>query len=207
MIRAVSVVSLLCMLVLVLYLPSAHPPDRFIELVRQEQRAIERCCGDAAALRILSRALAMADSAQQASPVPQPSAAPSSSPVNGAIEVEMASVNQRLFNSAYFRSIDALLLLAAFRLSMLIEWLPWLLAFSAAAVVDGFVVRRVKAKEFRQHDPEWFAAHASLGIVTICLTVIGFVLPLPLHPLLMPSAPLLLSFFIGRSVGSFHLRM
>jgi hypothetical protein len=206
MIRAVSVISLLCMLVLVLYLPSVHPPDRFIELVRQEQKAIERFWGDAASMRILSRALAMADSAQRASPVPQPSAAPSSNPVNGAVAIEMASVNQRLFNNAYFRSIDALLLLAAFRLSTLIEWLPWLLAFSAAAVLDGFVVRRVKAKEFRQHDPEWFAAHASLGIVTICVTVIGFVLPLSLHPLAMPCAPLLLSFFIGRTVGSFHLR-
>ena len=108
--------------------------------------------------------------------------------------------------NAYFRSIDALLLLAAFRLSTLIEWLPWLLAFSAAAVIDGFVVRQVKAKEFRQHDPEWFAAHASLGIVTICMTVIGFVLPLALHPLVMPGAPVLLSVFLGRTISSFHLR-
>lgn len=206
MIRAVSIGSLLYMLVLVLYLPSAHPPDRFIELVRQEQQAIEDYWGDAASMHILSRALAMADSAQRASPVPQPSAAPSSNAVNGAVAIEMASVNQRLFNSAYFRSIDALLLLAAFRLSTLIEWLPWLLAFSAAAVLDGLVVRRVKAKEFRQHDPEWFAAHASLGIVTICVTVIGFVFPSALHPLVMPCAPVLLSFFIGRTVGSFHLR-
>lgn len=206
MIRAVSVVSLLCMLVLVLYLPSAHPPARLIELVRREQQGIGRFWGDAASLRILSRALTMADSAQGVSPVPQPSAAPSPNPVNGAVEIEMASVNQRLFNSAYFRSIDALLLLAAFRLSTLIEWLPWLLSFSAAAVVDGFVVRRVKAKEFRQHDPEWFAAHASLGIVTICVTVIGFVLPFALHPLVMPCAPVLLSFFLSRTVGSFHLR-
>lgn len=206
MIRVVSIVSLLCMLVLVLYLPSAHPPDRFIDLVRQERQAIGSFWGDAASLRILSRALAMVESAQQASPVPVPSAAPSSNRVNGAVAIEMASVNQRLFNSAYFRSIDALLLLAAFRLSTLIQWLPWLLAFGAAAVLDGFVIRQVKAKEFRQHDPEWFATYASLGIVTICVTVIGFVLPLALHPLMMPCAPLLLSIFLGRTAGSFHLR-
>lgn len=206
MIRAVSIVSLLCMLVLVLYLPSAHPPERFVELVRQEQRAVERFWGNAPSLRILSRALAMADATQQASPVPQPSAAPASNPVNGAVALEMASVNRRLFNSAYFRSIDALLLLAAFRLATLLEWLPWLLVFGAAAVLDGFVVRQIKAKEFRQHDPERFAAYASLGVVTICLTVIGFVVPIALHPLLMPCTPLLLSFFIGCSVGCFHLR-
>lgn len=206
MIRVVGIVSLLCMLVLVLYLPSAHSPDRFIDLVRRERQAIGSFWGDVASLRILSRALAMVDSAQQASPVPEPSAAPSSNSVNGAVAIEMASVNQRLFNSAYFRSIDALLLLAAFRLSTLMEWLPWLLAFGVAAVLDGFVVRRVKAKEFRQHDPEWFAAYASLGIVTICVTVIGFVLPLALHPLVMPCAPVLLSIFLGRTVASFHLR-
>ena len=206
MIRAVSVVSLLCLLVLVLYLPSAHPPDRFIELVRQEQQTIGRFWGDGAALQILSRALAMADSAQQASPVPQPSAASSANAVNGAVAIEMASVNQRLFNSAYFRSIDALLLLAAFRLSTLMEWLPWMLVFGAASLLDGFLVRLVKAKEFRQHDPEWFAAHASLAIVTVCVTVIGFVLPFALHPMLMPCAPVLLSVFVGRTVANFHLR-
>jgi len=206
MIRAVSVVSLLCLLVLVLYLPSAHALDRFIELVRQEQQTIGRLWGDGAALRILSRALAMADSAQQASPVPQPSAAPAATAVNGAVAIEMASVNQRLFNSAYFRSIDALLLLAVFRLSTLLEWLPWMLAFGAAALLDGFLVRLVKAKEFRLHDPEWFAAHASLAIVTICVTVIGFVVPFALHPLLMPCAPVLLSLLLGRTAANFHLR-
>lgn len=206
MIRVVSIISLLCLLVLVLYLPSAHPPNRFVELVRHEQQAIERLWGRPAALRILSRALAMVDSAQQVSPVPNPSNAAPSDAVGDAVVIEMASVNQRLFNSSYFRSIDALLLLAAFRLSTLVEWLPWLLAFAAASVIDGALIRKVKAKEFRQHDPEWFAAHASLSVVTICVTVIGFVLPQVLHPLAMPCSPVLLSVFMGRALGCFHLR-
>lgn len=206
MIRVVSIVALLCLLVLVLYLPSAHPPDRFIELVRQEQQTIEGFWGQQAASRILFRALAMADSAQQVSPVPNPSSGASASAVGGAVAIEMASVNQRLFNSAYFRSIDALLLLAAFRFATLLEWLPWLLAFGAASVIDGALIRRVKAKEFRQHDPEWFAAHASLSIVTICLTFIGFVLPQLLHPLVIPCSLVLLSLFVGRALGCFHLR-
>lgn len=206
MIRVVTVVSRMCMLALVLYLPSAHPADRFIGLVRQEEQAIGRFWGPDASLRILARSLALADTAQQASPVPQPSAAPTTDPLNGAIAIEMASVNRRLFDSAYFRSIDALLLLAAFRLSTLLQWLPWLLAFSAAALIDGFSNRWVKAKEFRQHDPEWFAAHACLCIVTVCVTVIGLVVPFALHPMAMPCAPVLLSLFAGRAVGSFHLR-
>jgi len=206
MIRVVSIVSLLCLLVLVLYLPSTHSPDWFVELMRQEQQLIERSWGQKAAFRILSRALAMADSAQQVSPVPTPSKALPVDAVGGAVAIEMASVNQRLFNSAYFRSIDALLLLSALRLSTLVEWLPWLLAFSAGCAIDGALMRRVKAKEFRQHDPEWFAAHASLGILTICTTIIGFVLPQVLHPLVMPCAPVLLSVFVGRALACFHLR-
>lgn len=206
MIRVVSIVSLLCLLILVLYLPSTHSPDRFVELVRHEQQVIERSWGKKAAFRILSRALAMADSAQQVSPVPRPSKAGTPDVVSGAVAIEMASVNQRLFNSAYFRSIDALLLLAAFRFSTLVEWLPWLLAFSAACVIDGALTRRVKAKEFRQHDPEWFALHASLGILTICMTIIGLVLPQLLHPLVMPCAPVLLSLFVGSALACFHLR-
>lgn len=206
MIRVVSIVSLLCLLVLALYLPSTHTPEQFVGLVRQEQQEIERFWGRAAAVRILARAFAMADSAQQVSPVPAPSKALPASVVSGAVAIEMASVNQRLFNSSYFRSIDGLLLLAAFRFSTLVEWLPWLLAFSAACAIDGALIRRVKAKEFRQHDPEWFALHASLGILTLCTTIIGFVLPQVLHPAVLPCAPVLLSFFAGRTLSNFHLR-
>ena len=69
--------------------------------------------------------------------------------MDGAVAREMAMDNQRLFNNAYFKSIDALLLLAGFRVATLIEWLPWLLAFTAAVLLDGFIVRQIKAKEFR----------------------------------------------------------
>ena len=35
-------------------------------------------------------------------------------------------------------------------------------------------------------------------------TVVGFVLPFSLHPLLLPCALILVSFFAGRAIGSFH---
>ncbi len=130
MIRAVAVVSLLCLLVLVLYLPSAHPPERFLAQLRAEHQATVSCWGEAPALRILSRALGMQDVARQATPVPSAADVPPASAVTGAVAQEMVSVNRRLFDNAYFRSIDALVLLAAFRLSTLLEWLPWLAAFA-----------------------------------------------------------------------------
>ena len=100
MIRAVSVASLLCLLVLVLYLPSAYVPARFVGLVRQEQASIEGIWDQTIALRILARAVALSDATQRGSPVPQLSSGAEVAKVDQAVANEMASVNQRLFDSA-----------------------------------------------------------------------------------------------------------
>ena len=132
--------------------------------------------------------------------------APAIGAVGGAVAEEMTSVNERLFNNTYFRAIDALLLLASFRLATLLEWLPWLLAFTVAVVADGGFARLIKSKEFLQHDPEMFALYACAAIVAVCATVLGLVAPVTLHPLVMPCVPLLVSLLVGRAVGSFHRR-
>ncbi len=206
MIRAVAVLSLLVLLVLVLYVPSAHPPERFLTQLRVEHEAAAAYWGAEPATRMLDRAMRMQDSTAQVTPIPAAKDAPSPASVNGAVSREMSSVNQRLFNNAYFRAVDALLLLASYRLSTLLEWLPWLAAFVLAALVDGGFARLIKAKEFLQHDPEMFALYASLAIVTLCATVVGFVLPVPLHPLLLPCEPLVVGVLAGRAVGCFHRR-
>jgi hypothetical protein len=206
MIRVVAVLSLVSLLVLVLYLPSAHPPERFLAQLRAEHQATARYWGDEPATRMLSRALSVQDTARQASPMPSSSDAPALGAVDGAVAQEMASVNQRLFNNTYFRSIDALLLLASFRLATLLEWLPWLLAFTAAVVADGCFARLIKSKEFLQHDPELFALYACTAIVVVCATVLGLVAPVTLHPLVMPCVPLIVSLLVGRAAGSFHRR-
>ena len=96
--------------------------------------------------------------------------------------------------------------LAAFRLSTLLEWLPWLAAFASAVLADGWIVRVIKSKEFRQHDPELFALYACLAIVVACATVVGFVVPVTLHPLVMPVVPIAISVLLSRAVASFHRR-
>lgn len=206
MIRAVAVLSLLVLLVLVLYVPSAHPPERFLAQLRAEHEAATAYWSAEPATRMLDRAMRMQDSTAQVTPIPAAEDAPSPAGVNGAVSREMSSVNQRLFNNTYFRAVDALLLLASYRLSTLLEWLPWLAAFVLAAVVDGGFARLIKAKEFLQHDPEMFALYASLGIVTLCATVVGFVLPMTLHPLLLPCVPLVVGVLAGRALGCFHRR-
>ena len=206
MIRGVALVSLIALLVLVLYLPSAHPPERFVAQLRAEHSAAAAFWGEAPATHMLSRALSVQESARSATPLPSSGDAPDIKGVNGAVANEMASVNQRLFNNAYFRSIDALLLLASFRLATLLEWLPWLLAFVAAAMLDGYFVRSIKAKEFLHHDPELFAVYASGAIVAGCATVLAFVLPVDLHPLVLPCVPLVIGTLLSRALGSFHRR-
>ena len=37
-------------------------------------------------------------------------------------------------------------------------------------------------------------------------TVVGFVVPVTLHPLATPCVPLVVSLLLSRAVGSFHLR-
>ncbi|UEC01763.1 DUF4400 domain-containing protein [Burkholderia vietnamiensis] len=206
MIRGVSIVSLVTLLILVLYVPSTHPPTRFLEQLRNEHEAAVVFWGPDPAYRMLDRAMRMQSGAATASPIPATTDMPRSAGINGAVASEMASVNHRLFNNAYFRSVDALLMLASYRLSALLEWLPWLLPLAVVAAVDGGLVRIIRAKEFLQHDPEMFAIWCSLLIVSICTTIIAFVIPRQLHPATMATSPVVISVLLGRAVASFHRR-
>lgn len=206
MIRATSMLSLVLLLILVLYIPSAQPPQRFVTQIRIEHVATAAFWGADPATRILARAASMQEAAADVTPIPKAADAPSTSGVNSAVALEMASVNQRLFNNPYFRSVDALLLLGSYRLATLLEWLPWLVAFALATVADGWFVRLLKAKEFVQHDPEMFAVYACLAITTTCATVVGFVVPVRLHPLVLPCVPLVISVLGGQVLGCFHRR-
>lgn len=206
MIRAVAIVSLVGLLVLVLYLPLAHPPEKFLAHLRAEHAAATDFGGSAPAMHALERALSLQDSTHAVASIPTTGTAPSGNAVDSAVAREMASVNRRLFDNIYFRSIDALLMLAAFRLGILLEWLPWLLAFTTAVIVDGYVVRIIKAYEFRQHDPELFALAVCGAMVVVCGAAIALVVPVTVPPVLLASVPLGVSLLLGLALASFHLR-
>ncbi|MBI3147660.1 MAG: DUF4400 domain-containing protein [Betaproteobacteria bacterium] len=206
MIRVVSIAALMCLLVLVLYLPSAHPPERFLAQIRSEHQAMEETWGETPVMRILDRALGLQVAAREATPVPPIASASAASGVDGAVARELASVNQRLFGNSYFRAIDALVLLAAFRLSAMLEWLPWMAAFLVAAMADGAISRVIKSKEFLHHDPERFALYASMSILLACAAVVALVLPVGVHPLVSPIIVATLAVLWGRSIAHFHKR-
>lgn len=206
MIRLTAIASLTLLLVLVLYLPSAMPPERFVALLRAEQQMNERFWGHPHALRILNRMLDLQAGMAGVNPVPTGASAPSTDQVNGAIADEMGRVNQRLFHNAYFRSIDALLALATYRLCALLEWLPALWLIGVTLFVDGLLTRVIRSKEFKQHNPEVFALHVCAAIVVVCGTVLAFVLPVSIEPVLWGAVPLAVAVFVRGSAASYHRR-
>ncbi|MCU7370027.1 DUF4400 domain-containing protein [Paucibacter sp. O1-1] len=174
--------------------------------LRSEHGAAIDFWGPEPAHRILDRAMRMQSDAAAASPIPSGHDKPRAPGLNSAVATEMASVNQRLFNNAYFRSVDALLMLASYRVSSLLQWLPWLLPLVMVASIDGAMVRIVRAQEFLQHDPEMFAVWCSLLIIASCATLVAFVLPLPLHPVAMAGFPVAAAVLTGLAIANFHRR-
>jgi hypothetical protein len=206
-IRVVSTVSLVLLLILVLYLPSAHPPERFIAQLSTEHERNSAFWGEERALRILSRMLELQTQAKEASPIPDTLAnGQTRSSVDTATASEVSQMNTRLFSNTYFKSIGALFALATYRFSTFVEWLPYLSVFVLAALLDGCIRRIVKSKEFLQHNPELFALHASLVILVACGTVVSFVLPVAIHPHLLALVPAGIGIFGSLAVANYHHR-
>jgi hypothetical protein len=205
MIRSILAVALSCLLALVLYLPSAYPPERFLAQIRSEDAHIKALWNGDRAHRILSRALGITQW-NEGSPLRIGAPAYSRAPGTNSPASELESASRRALENSYVRSAEALVVLAAYRLSTLLEWTAWLVAMLVAVIADGLIVRAIKAKEFRQHDPEVFAVCAALGCCVGVAIVIGAVLPLTVHPTVGPAAVVVLGLVLGLAAGSFHRR-
>jgi hypothetical protein len=206
MIRVISVLSLTLLLIFVLYLPSAHPPERFLAQMHTEHARNTQFWGNDRAAKILARTLAMNAALSAVSPVPSSTQAPRPHQVGEAVGQEMERVNRRFFGNSYFRAIDALLLLATYRCVCLLEWLPALAFALLAIVLDGGFVRVIRSKEFKRHDPEWFALHACGFILAGCVAIIACVTPVTISPLALAALPLAGGVFLSRMVANFHRR-
>lgn len=204
MIRAITVTSLVVLLMLVLYLPSAFTTERFVHQLAADHAAVTDFWGETEAARLLDSALSRQQDVQTVAPLPNAYDAPSTQRLEGAVAQEMTSVNDRLFNSPYFRSVDAMLMLATYRGSLALRWALWLIAFPVAMAADSLVSRHVKSLELGHHDPEVFALLACLAITTICAALLLLVLPVSLHPACLPTAPLLALTLLALAIASYH---
>ena len=81
-----------------------------------------------------------------------------------------------------------------------------LLAFVAAAVVGDYLALPNMAKEYLHYAPEMFAEFASEANVANCSNVPAFVLPVSLHPMVLPCVPHAVGALNSRTLGSFQRR-
>lgn len=204
MIRAVTIASLLSLLALVLYLPSARPASTFIATVRSEHAALSEFWGEPHALEMLERMLQW-----QPETMPSPPLVPVGSvPVAGTgnVHKEVAAVGNRLMNNNYVRSLSGLFVLATYRMAVILGLLPGVLPFFAGAIVDGFVRRALKGKEFRGHNPEVFSACACGVIVAACALVVLCTIPAKMPPGLLPSLLVAIGCLTNIGIANYHKR-
>lgn len=192
------------LLLLVLYLPSAYPATRFLKHIHIDYLNLVQTWDAQPATQVLMRFQRWYSRAAELSPIPKNSALIISSPINHAVAAEMAGVNQRLFNSPYFQSLDALLALAVFRLATFSEWLPYVALPCFAILADGYLRRLVCAKEFAFHNPEYFGAMICLIILSSFVFIVGLVLPIHLPALLFPTLALCVAITMGQALAHYH---
>lgn len=185
MIRGVIIASLVTMLLLVLYLPAVTSPATFYEHVRSEYSAYGATWGQERAHRALKGAMAMLE---------RPTAAPlmtGASVQQGrtttAAGHQFDAVSRRILDSDYLRAFNALALLAGFRLAVLVQLCPGLLCFATAYVMDGFVRRWVKGREFVHLHPEIWTGSVCGICLALCAAIISSVLPVKMPLALLPS--------------------
>jgi len=204
-IRVVTIASLLTLLSLVLYLPSARPASAFIATVRSEHASLSECWGRQHAFGMLERMLQW-----QPETLPSPPLVPVAQPAgsgNGNVNKEVAAVGTRLLNNEYFRSLNALYVLSTYRMAVILGLLPGLLPLMFGALVDGFVGRTVKGKVFAGHSPEAFSACACGVIFAACLLVLVSTVPVKLPPFLLPLLLVVIAGFANVGIANYRKRV
>lgn len=206
MVRFVWIGAMLAILCIVLYIPSASPPERFTEVLRAEHAVNRDVWGPVVADRILRR---MLDIQQATSPLSEPPAQTVQvglqPAVDAAMATQMTQMSMRLFGNPYFRSIDSLFALATYRLSAIIELLPLLTIFLLVVGIDGFVLRQVRAKEFVAHSAEMFGGSLITAIVLGSMVAVSAFLPMRLPPMFVTLSLLGMLFALSRAIANYHV--
>lgn len=199
MVGAVLLGGLLITVGLGLLVPAKTDPNHLFDRLRTEYSATSETWNETTARRVLERGGQLFDLVGPVAAGNAPSRLGATEPSNA-----LAQAVDRLLASTYFRGIDAMLMLAAFRLSLLLEWLAWLGLLLAAAVFDAVMVRAVRSREVRASDPETYALAAGAGAGLLSLLVAGLVAPVTLPPWSIPAVASTMLWCIGVSVARYH---
>lgn len=204
MLLRVLVFALAALLVYTLYLPSADPPERFLQQMRAEHALNASFWGEDDAYRILSRALSLYAREEDLAPAAFAADRSVAPDAGEAVGREMSAVVGRLLHNRYGQGLDAVVLLATYRFSALRQWLPWVAALVLIACFDGGILRAIRSKEFLAHSPTRFALSAIGATLCLVLGALFLVVPAAVHPLLLGSAPLAAGAFAARAIGHFR---
>jgi Domain of unknown function (DUF4400) len=206
MVRAIALSTLLGHLIVMPYLPTVWPAERFLAQIRAEHQAHQSAWGPRAAAQILDRAVSWHAGLQRVAfslwPLPGGPAQPGAPPAAR----ELAMARGKLFDAGYFRGLQALLMLAAFRLSTGCQWWLATAILGAAVLVDSLALRRLRADEFNGHDPERYAMWGGLALAILAMASLALLMPASIPFTTWPAVPWLVLIFMGRSIVHFHVR-
>jgi hypothetical protein len=88
-------------------------------------------------------------------------------------------------------TVKIVLILLFQRLSQILTWLPFFVMVLLPALWDGYMTWKLKYYSFRYASP-WFHRFAMHSIKLLIISLlIGFFLPLPIHPMILPIMILL----------------
>lgn len=201
MIRAVLILAGLAALFMVTYLPAKTPPEAFRQVLAQEHARYVEVLGHESAMRVLDRTTSLLQAPPKLGETPGHDKAVGTA----AVAQHMNATVERFLHNAYFRSIDAQVALAAYRAIAVVEILPTLAIFAVICLVDGLVMRAVRARRFLDHKAEVFGLLVVAAITTVASAVVGLFAPVVLGPMMLVVAMLAACFFIGRAVSHYHM--
>lgn len=204
MLRALALVALLSMVVLALYLPSQYPAAVFFERVRAEHEVNQRFWGSHMAEAILERALEL-DEASVRVPekvAPEILAERPVAPATAATARRLSEMKDRFFRTDYVQALRATRFLVEYRLVAALEWSFVAAVVGVLAILDGLVLRKVRAHEFGDHNPARFGVLAFLAMGLVWLVGVSFMWPGAVHPLFYGVAPVALALLLGGAVAN-----
>lgn len=204
MLRAVLLATLVVLVVLVLYPPSIMSPQDYYQLLRDERASVTALWGDGQSRRIDALATRVYRASLQP-PLPGPLGDDRRvDAANKAAGPAADSLPGRLGNNDYARSLEGALSLAAYRISAFLMFMPFFIPFTVAAVVDGFVERRVRSVGFINDSAGLYGLYAGCAVFLLCTAVVALAWPDSVHPTLLALIPIGVAFLVGRAAANFR---
>lgn len=201
--RVVWIVAFTAVLWLVLYAPAKTSAERYAEILAQEHDAYAQALGQEVADRMLER-LNQLQLIPRIEDIAMPTEPAAVGTPTERVANRMAAVTHRFFAHGYFRSMDGLVALAAFRASAVLELGVVVIVFLVVVIVDALAVRKARAAELRGVSAERFRLSELGSILLLALLLVAWFLPMPVPPTAATLAMLALTFAISRLVSSYH---